>query len=341
MSPTLADRRPPLRVATRRSSLAQAQSRAVGERLSALSGRDLLLVHVTTRGDVDRAPLAEIGGVGVFVAAVRQAVVAGEADVAVHSLKDLPTTPDPRLRLAAVPPREDPRDALVSREGGSLAELPGGARVGTGSPRRRSQLVALRPDLELVDIRGNVDTRLARVRGGDGADLDAVVLAVAGLARLGRREEVTEALAPEQVMPAPGQGALAVEVPAEPTDDQRGGLEDALRTIDDANTRAEVTAERALLAALEAGCSAPVGALARTQGGQPPTLQLRAVLARADGSLVRRSCEGGLAEAAELGRRLAGEILQEAAGGPQERPGHAAGTNVVADTYHAHRGSSE
>ena len=186
----------PLRLATRRSELAMAQSRSIGEQLAALTGRELELVEVTTQGDVDPAPLTQIGGTGVFVVAVRQAVVDGRADVAVHSLKDLPTTPDPRLVLAAIPPREDPRDVLVARDGATLAGLPVGARVGTGSPRRRSQIAALRPDLELVEIRGNVGTRIARVAGPAGGgserggDLDAVVLAAAGLIRLGRQERM-------------------------------------------------------------------------------------------------------------------------------------------------------
>ena len=217
----------PLRVATRRSALALAQSRAVGEQLATLTGRPLELVEVTTQGDVDRGPLAQIGGTGVFVAAVREAVAEGRADVAVHSLKDLPTAPDPRLELAAVPLREDPRDALVAGTAATLAELPTGARVGTGSPRRRAQLAAIRPDLELVDLRGNVDTRLGQVRGrgvdaavaavagaaaapaGTGRteprpDLDAVVLATAGLSRLDRADRISEHLDPDVMLPAPG-----------------------------------------------------------------------------------------------------------------------------------------
>jgi hydroxymethylbilane synthase len=206
-----------LRVATRRSALAKAQSADVGRRLAALLGQELELVEVTTVGDLDSSPLSQIGGTGVFVTAVRQAVLDGAADVAVHSLKDLPTTPDARLVLAAVPAREDPRDVLVSRGGATLADLPPGARVGTGSPRRRAQLAVARPDLEILDLRGNVDTRLARVLGGPGApppDLDAIVLAAAGLARLGRSEVISEHLDPDLFVPAPGQGALAVEVAA-------------------------------------------------------------------------------------------------------------------------------
>jgi hydroxymethylbilane synthase len=300
-----------LRLATRRSGLALAQSTAVGEQLAALTGRTLELVEVTTTGDVDRSSLAQIGGTGVFVAAVRTAVVDGHADVAVHSLKDLPTASDARLDLAAIPTREDPRDVLVTRSGGGLADLPPGARVGTGSPRRRAQLAAARPDLDIVDIRGNVDTRLARVLGGgDGArqpDLDAVVLAAAGLSRLGRREVITEYLDPAVCMPAPGQGALAVEVRA------GSDLAEAVRTLDDPGTRSAVTAERTLLNALEAGCSAPVGALGHVADGGPtdPTVRLRAVLATVDGALLRRSTSGAAISSAAVGRGLAADLLRD------------------------------
>jgi hydroxymethylbilane synthase len=320
----------PLRLATRRSPLAMAQSRMVGEQLAALTGRTLELVEVTTRGDVDNAPLSQIGGTGVFVVAVRQALVDGRADVAVHSLKDLPTAPDIRLHLVAIPPREDPRDALVARDGATLETLPPGARIGTGSPRRRAQIAVARPDLEIVDIRGNVDTRLARVTDDpDAGGLDAVVLAAAGLSRLGRLASVTELIDPERVMPAPGQGALAVEVRvADPgsaadvaaasatdplTTDPRAteALTAALRSLDDPHTRAAVVAERSLLAALEAGCSAPIGALAEVEDGPEPTVHLRAVLARPDGSLVRMSRTGTVDQAELVGRHLAGEMLAE------------------------------
>jgi hydroxymethylbilane synthase len=252
----------------------------------------------------------------VFVVAVRQALVDGRADVAVHSLKDLPTSPDARLHLAAVPPREDPRDALVARAGATLATLPVGARVGTGSPRRRAQIAVARPDLEIVDIRGNVDTRLARVTDDpESGGLDAVVLAAAGLSRLGRQDSVTELIDPERVMPAPGQGALAVEVRAGLTgtdsDGASAALTDALAFLDDPHTRAAVVAERSLLAALEAGCSAPIGALAEVEDGPEPTVHLRAVLARPDGSLVRMSRTGPVDQAELVGRRLAGEMLAE------------------------------
>lgn len=314
----------PLRLATRRSALAMAQSRQVGEQLAALTGRPLELVEVTSQGDVDPAPLTQIGGTGVFVVAVRQAVVDGRADVAVHSLKDLPTADDARLRIAAVPLRADPRDALVARDGATLSDLPSGARIGTGSPRRRAQIVAARPDVEVVDIRGNVDTRMARVIGSPGStghgatesagDLDAVVLAAAGLARLGRAASITETIDPERVMPAPGQGALAVEVRADldsdpGVDTSATALTDALRRLDDPHSRVAVAAERSFLAALEAGCSAPIGALAVIEDGPEPTVHLRAVLARPDGSLVRMSSSGPIEQAVLIGRRLAGEVL--------------------------------
>ena len=343
---TAASRTPPapapLRLATRRSALAMAQSRAIGELLAELTGRPLEIVEVTTQGDVDPGSLAQIGGTGVFVAAVRQALVDGRADVAVHSLKDLPTTPDTRLELAAIPPREDPRDVLVARDGARLDDLPVGARVGTGSPRRRAQLAAARPDLDLVDIRGNVDTRVARVLGTPGAavgalggaeagDLDGVVLAAAGLSRLGRTGIITEHLEPELVMPAPGQGALAIEVRAHAGAGDaaldhaardhaapdhaalvQAALVQALRSIDDPDTRAEVTAEREVLATLEAGCSAPIGVLARVvRGDAGPTLHVRTVLARPDGSLVRTSSSGPVDEAEQVGRTLALDLLAD------------------------------
>ncbi|GGL33073.1 hydroxymethylbilane synthase [Phycicoccus endophyticus] len=296
-----------LRLGTRRSALARTQSTWVAERLRAL-GHDVELVEVTTDGDRDRTtPLASLGGTGVFVSALREALAAGEVDLAVHSLKDLPTAADPRVEVAAVPVREDVRDALVARDGLTLGQLPAGATVGTGSPRRRAQLAALGLGLQLTELRGNVDTRLRAVSEGR---LDAVVLAAAGLRRLGRAAEVTELLDPLQVLPAPGQGALAVEV--------RRGTEDvraAVATLEDAEARACVTAERALLGELEAGCSAPVGALAEVvEGVDGPELSLRAVVAAPDGSAdLRRSLTGDPAAAAELGRRLARLLLEDGA----------------------------
>ncbi len=261
-----------LRLATRGSTLAWTQSGTVADALRAL-GHDVELVKVTTHGDVTSAPLASLGGAGVFVGAVRAAVLAGEADLAVHSFKDLPTEPAEGLVLGAVPPREDPADALCARDGLDLAGLPTGARVGTGSPRRAAQVLALRPDLEVVAIRGNVETRLRRASD----DLDAVLLAAAGLRRLGLEASITERLDPDEFLPAPAQGALAVECRA----DASAELLEALGRLDDPPTRSAALAERAVLARLEAGCAAPVAAHAIGSDGE---LSLTAVVVSADGS---------------------------------------------------------
>jgi hydroxymethylbilane synthase len=297
-----------VRLGTRASLLARTQSGAVADALGVALGREVALVDVTTEGDVSRAPLATIGGTGVFVGALRDALLRGEVDVAVHSLKDLPTTDPEALVVAAVPPREDPRDAVVARDRLTLGELPVGARVGTGSPRRAAQLQALGLGLEVVPVRGNVDTRLRKVHDGE---LDAVVLARAGLARLGRLDEVTEALDPLQMLPAPGQGALAVEVRA--GDEEL--VERVRQALDDRATRVAVTAERTVLADLEAGCSAPVGALAElVEGDDGEELWVRAVALSPDGALsVRRSASGSAHDPAGLGRRLAAEMLEDGA----------------------------
>ena len=302
----------PLRLASRRSALALTQSRWVAEQVAEQTGRPLELVEVVTRGDTDRSSLTVIGGQGVFVAAVREALLDGAADLAVHSLKDLPSQPAEGLALSAVPPREDPRDALVARDGLTLATLPRGARVGTGSPRRRAQLLDARPDLTIVDLRGNVDTRLARVLGGggEGPDLDAVVLAVAGLTRLGRTDVITEILDPAIMTPAPGQGALAVETRTESDPD----LATAMAALEHPPTRAAVAAERAFLATLGTGCTLPVGALGHLepQAGQP-VLHLHAVLATEDGVLVRATRSASPDRAEALGAELATELITEAA----------------------------
>ena len=313
-APQTASSASPLRLATRRSPLARAQSQLVADELTARFGRRIELVEVTTYGDSSRAALATIGGAGVFVSALREAVLAGTADFAVHSLKDLPTAPAAELVLAAVPPREDARDALVARDGLTLGELPAGNRVGTGSPRRAAQLRALGLDLTVVDVRGNVDTRLRLVT--DGA-VDAVVLARAGLARLGRLDAVTEVLDPIQMLPAPGQGALAVECRLPRADAAHDAeLLALLAQLDDPPSRATVVAERGLLAALEAGCSAPVGAFADVvEGEDGPELYLRAVVARVDGSAdYRLSAYGALDDAEGVGRRLATAMLDEGVG---------------------------
>jgi len=296
-----------LRLGTRRSRLALTQSQWVADAITAATGVPVELVHIVTEGDVSKAAIAQLGGTGVFVTAIRQALHEGRVDLAVHSYKDLPTAPEPGLVLAAVPVREDPRDALVARDGLTLGELPPGSTVGTGAPRRVAQLRALGLGLDVVPIRGNVDTRMARVAPGD---LDAVVLARAGLARLGRLDAVTETLDPLQVLPAPAQGALAVECRED--DDRTRGL---LAPLEHAGTRACVVAERSTLAALEAGCSAPVAAYAVLADGEDgPELFLRASVTALDGSdAVRGSLTGPLGEAAALGRALAAELLDRGA----------------------------
>lgn len=306
-----------LRVGTRASLLARTQSGQVADLLARALGCETVLVDVTTEGDVSRAPLASLGGVGVFVSALRDALLAGVVDVAVHSLKDLPTAPCDGIELAAVPRREDPRDAVIARDGLTLGELPAGAKVGTGSPRRAAQLEALGLGLEIHPIRGNVDTRIGKVRSGE---LDAVVLARAGLARIGRLDEVTEVLDPLQMLPAPGQGALAVECRAEDTD----LVERVRAALDDPATRAAVTAERRVLAELEAGCSAPVGALAEVvEGDDGDELWIRAVALSPDGALsVRRSTSGPPGRADDVGRELAAEMIEDGAGSLLEDQGH-------------------
>lgn len=302
-----------IRIATRGSLLARTQSGHVADAIRESSGREVELVHVRTHGDADQTtPLASFGGVGVFVTAVREAVLRGEADVAVHSLKDLPTQPAEGLEIAAIPARQDPRDVLVARDGLTLDTLPQGARVGTGSPRRAAQLLALRPDLDVVALRGNVDTRVRAVTDGD---LDAVVLARAGLARLDRLDVVSQEIGVDLMLPAPAQGALAVEC----RDDDVVVLE-ALRRLDDAPTRAAVTAERALLAELEAGCSAPVGAYATVTGsGEELLVHLEGTVVSLDGRIrVRNSVTGTAGDAEAVGRQLARDLL--AAGAPGLRP---------------------
>ena len=318
-----------IRIGTRGSALALTQTRMVADALERDGDVNVELVTVSTPGDRSSKPIAEIG-IGVFTSALRDALADDEVDVAVHSYKDLPTAPDSRLALAAVPLREDPRDALVARDGLTLGELPPGSTVGTGSPRRAAQLEALGLGLRIVGLRGNVDTRVRKVTDGE---LDAVVLAKAGLSRLGRLDVITEVLEPIQMLPAPAQGALAVECRVDDVD-----VEHLLRSIvDDQATRAAVAAERAMLAKLEAGCNAPVGALADVvedlddDGRVVMRLSLRGVAAvyakDADGNpvvvdLLRASATGDLTAAEQLGRDLAAELLDLGAGvpsGPESR----------------------
>jgi hydroxymethylbilane synthase len=303
-----------LRVGTRRSALALAQSAQVANRLSEALERPIELVEVVSDGDRSTASISQLGGTGVFVTALREALLQGRVDVAVHSLKDLPTAPAPGIALAAVPLREDPRDALVCPAGFALGELPPGARIGTGSPRRTAQLHALGYGFDIVPVRGNVDTRIRKAAEGE---VDAVILARAGLARLDRLVDVTEVLDPLQMLPAPGQGALAVEC-READDSLRREIEAAL---EDPPSRMAVAAERALLAALEAGCTAPVGALADTVEPDPDDepgaavngvgeIYLRGVAAAVDGSsILRLSVTGSPRDPEALGRRLAADLL--------------------------------
>ena len=300
-----------VKLGTRRSQLALTQSGLVADMIRGL-GMDVELVEIVSDGDRSQSagtPLSGAPSTGVFVSALRDALLSNEIDVAVHSLKDLPTYPAEGIVLAAIPEREDPRDVVVARDGLTLGELPQGAKVGTGSPRRAAQLAALGMGLEISGVRGNVDTRIGKVRSGE---YDAVVLARAGLARIGRLDEATEVLDPLQMLPAPGQGALAVECRTEDW-----ALIEALTALDDPHARAAVTAERAVLATLEGGCAAPIGALAEVvegdsaEGGEE--LWVRAALLSPDGAVVARmSTTGAIADAEGVGRRLANTMLSEA-----------------------------
>jgi hydroxymethylbilane synthase len=296
-----------IRIGTRGSLLATTQAGLIRDALIA-KGRRAELVVISTAGDRSSAPIADIG-VGVFTAALREAIADGTVDVAVHSYKDLPTALDPRFLIAAIPPREDARDALVARDGMVLGELPSGSVIGTSSARRTAQLRALGLGLEIRPLRGNLDTRLNRVSSGD---LDGVVVARAGLARIGRLGAITESLEPVQMLPAPAQGALAVECRAGDI-----GLAALLAELDDPDTRAAVTAERTLLAELEAGCSAPVGAIAEVvesideDGRVFEELSLRGCVAALDGSdVIRASGIGTPDRARELGLSVAAELFE-------------------------------
>ncbi|MFV8242822.1 hydroxymethylbilane synthase [Mycolicibacterium peregrinum] len=296
-----------IRIGTRGSLLATTQAGTIRDALRA-AGHSCELVIISTEGDRNQGPIADIG-VGVFTAALREAIHDGRVDMAVHSYKDLPTARDDRFVIAAVPRREDPRDALVARDGLVLGELPAGSVIGTSSARRAAQLRALGLGLEIRPLRGNLDTRLNRVTSGD---LDAIVVARAGLARIGRLDQVTESLEPVQMLPAPAQGALAVECRSGDTE-----LISVLSELDDADTRAAVTAERTLLAELEAGCSAPVGAIAEVvesideDGNVFEEVSLRGCVATLDGSdVIRASGIGTPDRAADLGVSVAAELFE-------------------------------
>jgi hydroxymethylbilane synthase len=290
-----------IRIGTRGSALALWQAEHVKARLAAL-GHEAELVPITTTGDrlIDRR-LELVGGKGAFLKEIEEALLAGEVDLAVHSLKDVPTTLPEGLHLVAFLERADPRDALLSLRDRALTELPSGAHVGTTSLRRQAQLRALRRDLVIEDLRGNVDTRLRKLREGQ---FDAIVLAMAGLMRLGREDEVTEVIAPEVLLPAPGQGAIALECRVGDS-----GVAAAVAPLHDPPSARCVTAERALLAALGGGCNVPLGAFAQVEGTH---LRLRAFVARVDGGVIVRGEAAG-DDPQRLGLELADDVLRRGA----------------------------
>lgn len=289
-----------LRLGTRGSALALAQATAVQQQLMAHHpGLTVDLVIIKTTGDkIQDVPLAKIGGKGLFTKEIELALLAGEIDLGVHSLKDVPTEVPAGLVLGAVPPRAEPRDVFISRQHQSIQEIPPGGRLGTGSLRRRAQLLHWRPDLEIVPLRGNVDTRLRKMNE---LGLDGLILAAAGLQRLGRAAEITTVLEPEIMLPAIGQGALGLEYRA---DDR--ATHELVAVLDDPATRLAVTAERAFLARLEGGCQVPLAAYARLEGG---TLVLDGLIADLEGRrFYRERLQGPAAAARDLGVELA-EIL--------------------------------
>ncbi len=290
-------------IATRKSQLALAQAQWVAERLrAALPGLSVSLEKVVTQGDkILDVPLAQVGGKGLFVKEIEQALLEGRADLAVHSMKDLPAELPPGLCIAGVSPREDVRDALISRDGRGLADLAPGARVGTSSLRRQAQLLALRPDLAVVSIRGNVETRLRKLES-DG--LDAVVLAAAGLARLGLSSRVSELLPPQVLLPAVGQGALGLECR-----DGDAATKELVLAISDGEAACAVEAERAFLARLEGGCQVPIAGYAVVEGSD---VALAGLVADLDGRRVVRGQGRALRrQAAGLGREVAERVLAD------------------------------
>ena len=296
-----------LRIGSRGSALALWQAHHVRDRLRALDPS--LVIEITTIqtiGDrITDVALSRIGDKGLFTRELDRAIVDGDVDLAVHSLKDIPTVLAEGLALPAVLERNDPRDALVVAPGTprSLLDLPHGARIGTSSLRRRAQLLALRPDLHVEDLRGNLDTRLKRVENGD---YDAAILALAGIRRLGFEAEVSQILDAPEWLPAAGQGALGITTRANDT-----AIIEIVRALDHAPTRAETTAERSFLRELEGGCQIPIGALGIAQ----QTLTLNAIVASVDGiNVVRGRIEGSLDDAADLGRSLADELRDRGAG---------------------------
>ncbi len=287
-------------IGTRGSRLALAQTAIVRAALeAALPSARLLVREIKTEGDVSSAPLSVIGGTGVFTRAIEDALLRRDVDIAVHSLKDLPPRLPRGLMIAAVPARGDPRDALVTRDGRKLADLPTGARIGTGSQRRAVQIRALRPDVETVEIRGNVDTRIRKVEQGD---YDGAILALAGLQRLGLETKAAQLFTLDEIIPAVGQACLTIEVRA----DDHEAIE-LVRAIDHAPSHAAAGGERAFLARLGAGCALPVGAHANASG---ETLTITALLAAGDPPQLHRATESGAtSDATEIGRRLAEALI--------------------------------
>jgi hydroxymethylbilane synthase len=304
-----------LKLGTRGSPLAQAQAAQIARQLRERCGRTAVLVTVATPGDESAAPIERLGTTGVFTTTLREALLRGEVDLVVHSGKDLPTAPIPGLRVVAFPAREDPRDALIWPGGTSLEALPPGARIGTGSPRRAALLRAAGPELQIVPVRGNVDTRLRKLADGE---VDALVLAMAGLSRLKLLDAAVTPLDPSLFMPAPAQGVLAVECrTGDPVTAAQLGL------LDHAPTRAAAITERGFLAALDAGCSAPAGALAEVAGqpGAEPVVRVSGLIAAPDGSsVIRAQMTGAAGDGETLGRGLAKMLLDHGGAALLDRP---------------------
>lgn len=299
-----AGRAEPLRIVTRGSALALTQTHWVAERLAPLlGGREIELLPVTTQGDARRdLPLTELGE-GVFVKALEAELIEGHAELAVHSLKDVPSAETPGLTLAAIPTRADPRDALITRDGQPFEGLAQGAMLGTGSPRRVAQIRAMRPDLQFVGVRGNVETRLRRL---DDREIDGLIMAVAGLARLGLEHRIATIFRPEDCVPAVGQGALAVQCRSD--DDETLEI---LRRLDDPSARLETTVERAFLASLGGGCQVPIGALARRLSEE---IEFQVVVADSTGMSLVRHLERGSIDYPEVLAARTVASLNRAAG---------------------------
>lgn len=291
-----------LRIGTRASALARWQANWIADRLSGM-GQEVEIIHIATKGDVSSQPLGMIGGQGLFTKEIQRALLDNEIDVAVHSLKDLPTLPVDGLQLAAVPQRENVGDVLVSAGTSSVESLPDGARIGTGSARRRAQLLFARNDLRVLDIRGNVDTRLQKL---DDGQYDAIVLAEAGMRRLGLEQRITHVIPKQLMLPAVGQGALGIEARSNDRD-----ILGILAGLNHAASHAAVLAERAMLATLEAGCLAPVGVWARVIDDQ---LTMDGIVLASDGSQrMATQVEGPTDQAVEVGRQAAQELLAQGA----------------------------